>query len=72
MSKALSFPKEKIRFLLLEGIHENAVAHLKRAGYSRVERLGHALSGAELHEKIAQAHVIGVRSRTQLSGEVLA
>ena len=69
MSKT-SLDKSKIKFLLLEGVHQNAVDTLKAAGYSNIEYLKGALSGEELKEKIADAHFIGIRSRTQLTAEV--
>jgi len=67
----LSFPKEKIRIVLFEGIHERAVENLADNGYSNVERLTTSLSGSELHDKIGDAHMVGVRSRTQLTREVV-
>lgn len=65
-----SLDKSKIKFLLLEGVHQNAVDTLKAAGYTNIEYLKTALSGDELKEKIADAHFIGIRSRTQLTEEV--
>lgn len=69
MSKT-SLDKSKIKFLLLEGVHQNAVDTLKAAGYTNIEYLKTALSGDELKERIADAHFIGIRSRTQLTEEV--
>ncbi len=66
-----SLAKDKIRFLLLEGVHNNALKVLNDAGYHNIEYLTHALEGDELIEKIKDAHFVGVRSRTQLTGEVL-
>ena len=68
---ALSLQKDKIRFLLLEGLHENALKVLEGAGYSNIEYLSHALDEEELIEKIKDAHFIGIRSRTQLTRQVL-
>lgn len=70
MSKT-SLDKSKIKFLLLEGVHQNAVDTLKAAGYSNIEYIVGALPEDQLKEKIADAHFIGVRSRTQLTEEVL-
>jgi D-3-phosphoglycerate dehydrogenase len=67
-----SLDKSKIRFLLLEGIHPSAQEVLRAAGYSQIEALPGALEGEALLRKIADAHFIGVRSRTQLTAEVLA
>lgn len=72
MADELSYPKEKIRVLLLEGIHDSAVERFQRAGYTQVDRLSRSLVGEELHEAIAKAHLIGVRSRTKLTAEVLS
>lgn len=69
MSKT-SLDKSKIRFLLLEGVHQNAVDTLKAAGYTNIEYLTGSLPEAELKEKIADAHFIGIRSRTQLTEEI--
>ncbi len=67
-----SLPKEKIKFLLLEGIHPSAVEALQRAGYENIEVHAKALPTEELKAAIAGAHFVGIRSRTQLSEEVFA
>ena len=67
-----SLDKSKIRFLLLEGLHPSALQVLQAAGYSQIESLPGALPQEELIERIADAHFIGIRSRTQLNAEVLA
>jgi D-3-phosphoglycerate dehydrogenase len=67
-----SLDKSKIRFLLLEGIHHSAIEVLKSAGYTQIESLPGALEGPALHAKIAEAHFIGIRSRTQLTAEVFS
>jgi D-3-phosphoglycerate dehydrogenase len=69
---ATSTDKHKIRFLLLEGIHPSATAVLRAAGYSHIDNLPGALSDDELKDRIADVHFIGIRSRTQLSAEVLS
>ena len=66
-----SLDKSKIKILLLEGVHSSAVQTFTKAGYSNVELLAHALEGDELKSKIADVHFVGVRSRTQLTREVL-
>ncbi|MFT5603656.1 MAG: D-3-phosphoglycerate dehydrogenase [Paracoccaceae bacterium] len=71
MSKK-SLNKDKIKFLLLEGLHESAVAVLKNAGYTNIEYHKKALEGDELINSISDAHFVGIRSRTQLTREVLA
>ena len=67
-----SLDKNKLKFLLLEGIHPSAIAVLREAGYTQIESLPGALEGEELKAKIADAHFVGIRSRTQLTADVLA
>jgi len=66
-----SLPKERIKVLLLEGISETAVASLNKAGYGNVERLTTALEGDELVEKLAGVRMLGIRSRTQVTDEII-
>ena len=68
----LSLPKERIKVLLLEGIHDSAVALMARAGYVQVVRHPKALDGEALIEAVRGVHMIGIRSRTQLTEEVFA
>ena len=70
--KKTSYPKADIRVLLLEGISQNAVEIFRAAGYSRIELLPQALPEDALKRAIADAHIVGIRSRTQLTAEVLA
>jgi D-3-phosphoglycerate dehydrogenase len=72
MNDRLSLPKDKIRVLLLEGVHESGVQLMKAAGYSNLTRLTKALEGKELLEAVEGVHILGIRSRTQLTEEVLA
>ncbi|MBU7573754.1 MAG: phosphoglycerate dehydrogenase [Hydrogenophaga sp.] len=67
-----SIDKKKIKFLLLEGVHPSAVEVLRAAGYSQIESLPGALPEDELKLRIADVHFLGIRSRTQLTAEVLA
>ena len=67
-----SIDKARIKFLLLEGIHPSAVKVLQAAGYTQIESLTGALVGDELTARIADAHFVGIRSRTQLTAEVFA
>ena len=67
-----SFPREEIRVLLFEGISDSAVETFHRAGYTQVDRLAGSLAGTELLQRVAEAHIVGVRSRTHLTAEVLA
>ena len=70
MSQHLSLPKDKIRFLLLEGVHQNAIDTLNAAGYTNIDYRKTALEGEALKEAVKDAHFIGIRSRTQLTEEV--
>ncbi|WP_026437189.1 phosphoglycerate dehydrogenase [Acidovorax sp. JHL-9] len=67
-----SLDKSKIKFLLLEGIHASAVDVIRAAGYSQIETVSGALADDDLRRKIADAHFVGIRSRTQLTQEVFA
>lgn len=67
-----SFPKSDIKIVLLEGIHASAVEAFGAAGYTFVERHDKALPRAQLLEAIADAHIVGLRSRTQLDAEAIA
>ena len=67
-----SLDYDKIKFLLLEGVHASAADVLRAAGYSQIESLPAALPDAQLKEKIADVHFLGIRSRTQLTEEVFA
>ena len=71
MMKNYSLPKDKIKILLLEGLHQSAVQTFKNQGYSNIEYLKTSLSEEELIEKIKDVHFIGIRSRTQLTEKVL-
>lgn len=71
MSKE-SLPKEKIRILLLEGVHTSAVETLENNGYTNIEYLKTSLPENELIEKVRDAHFVGIRSRTQLNEAVFA
>jgi len=66
-----SLDKAKIKFLLLEGLHQSAVDALHAAGYTNIDYYQKALPDEELKQKIADAHFVGIRSRTQLTAEVL-
>ncbi|RLT91872.1 MULTISPECIES: phosphoglycerate dehydrogenase [unclassified Ketobacter] len=67
-----SLDKSKIRILLLEGVHQSAVENFERAGYTNIEYLKTSLPEDQLKAKIADAHFVGIRSRTQLTEDVFA
>lgn len=66
-----SLSKDKIKVLLLEGISDTAVNTLLQAGYENIERLATALDGEALIEKLADTRILGIRSRTQITRDVL-
>lgn len=66
-----SYPKEKIKILLLENIHEDAVEAFKAAGYPNVKLLSKALPEEELIKEIQHTHLIGIRSKTKITQKVL-
>ena len=67
-----SLDKSKIKFLLLEGVHQSALDTLKAAGYTNIEYLKTSLPDDELKAAIKDAHFVGIRSRTQLTEEIFA
>jgi len=66
-----SYPRQDIKVLLLEGVSASAVDVFHRAGYSQVELHAKSLPEAELRQRISDAHIVGIRSRTQLTDEML-
>nr|WP_281463870.1 phosphoglycerate dehydrogenase [Wohlfahrtiimonas chitiniclastica] len=71
MDQMYSLAKEKIKIVLFEGIHPSAVECLHKSGYTNVVTYAKALEGAELIEALKDAHIIGIRSRTRITKEVL-
>lgn len=72
MSQQLSLQKDKIRFLLLEGVHQNAIDVLNAAGYTNIDYRKTALDEDALIEAIKDVHFVGIRSRTHITEKVLA
>jgi D-3-phosphoglycerate dehydrogenase len=67
-----SLPKDKIKILLLEGISETAIDLLKGAGYTQIDRRTKALEAAELRKALDDGvRLLGIRSRTQLTADVI-
>jgi len=71
MNPKTSYPKNKINILLLEGIHPSAIQLFKDHGYTSIESLKASLSEKELVEKMKNVHLLGIRSKTQLSSKVI-
>lgn len=70
--KNTSYPKEKIKILFLENISETAVIQMKEAGYTNIKRVSGALGEEELIREIEDVHLLGIRSKTQVTARVLA
>jgi D-3-phosphoglycerate dehydrogenase len=69
--KTTSYPKEKINILFLENISDAAVKHFKDAGYTAVRKLGGALSEEQLIKEVKDVHLLGIRSKTQITKKIL-
>ena len=72
MTTKTSLEKEKIKFVLFEGLHQSAVDALNAAGYTNIDYLTTALNEDELIERIKDAHFVGLRSRTKMTAKVFA
>ena len=68
----VSLEKDKIKFLLVEGVHQKAIDSLRAAGYTNIEFHKGALDSEQLKASIRDAHFIGLRSRTHLTEEIFA
>ena len=71
-STKTSYPKEKIKILLLENVSEVAVKNFLRQGYTQVEKLTKALPEPELINAVKNVHLLGIRSKSQITPKVLA
>ena len=71
LPRNISYPKNRIKILLLENIHSDAFDRLADDGFS-VEMLSHSLSEEDLIEKVKDIHVLGIRSKTQVTPKVIA
>jgi len=72
MTRQLSLPRDRISVLLLEGISQSAVDYFVSSGYVNLTHLPKALDDKDLKSHIAEAHIIGIRSRTQLTEEIFS
>ena len=70
LPRNLSYPKNRIKILLLENVHPAAFQNLSEEGFS-VELVKHSLSEDELIERLKGVHVLGIRSKTQVTKKVL-
>ena len=71
MEKKYSLDKDRIKILLLEGIHKSATDFFHSAGYYNIDSFPDALDERELRERIRTANIVGIRSRTHLTHDVL-
>ena len=69
--KITSYPKEKINILFLENISEAAAEQFTATGYSSVKKIKGAISEADLIKEIKNIHILGIRSKTQVTEAVL-
>ncbi|MDQ3635429.1 MAG: phosphoglycerate dehydrogenase [Acidobacteriota bacterium] len=66
-----SYPRNKIKILLLENLSNSAVKEFEDNGYTNIEKLSKALSEADLCKKIKGVHIVGIRSKTQITKKIL-
>jgi len=66
-----SYPRSKIKILLLENISDSAVEELNQSGYAEIRRFSGALSEADLVKEIKGVHILGIRSKTRVTENVL-
>ena len=66
-----SYPKEKIRILFLENISDLAVKNFQQQGYPQVQKITKALTEEDLIKEIKDVHILGIRSKTQITPAVL-
>jgi D-3-phosphoglycerate dehydrogenase len=66
-----SYPRSKIKILLLENISDSAVEELNQSGYAEIKRLSGALGEADLIREIKGVHILGIRSKTPVTETVL-
>lgn len=69
--KKTSYPKEKVRILFLENISDTAVRNFRQNGYTKVDKITKALTEAELIREIKDVHILGIRSKTKITKNVL-
>jgi D-3-phosphoglycerate dehydrogenase / 2-oxoglutarate reductase len=69
--KITSYPKEKINILFLENISDVAVTNFNAAGYYNVKKINGALTESELINAVKDVHLLGIRSKTQVTKKIL-
>ncbi|MFN8321450.1 MAG: phosphoglycerate dehydrogenase [Chitinophagales bacterium] len=71
-TKLTSYPKDKIKILLLENISDVSVEEFKEAGYVSIKKLSGALDEKELIQELKDVHLLGIRSKTLVTEKVLS
>ena len=66
-----SYPKEKIRILFLENISESAAKNFRSQGYTQLDKINKSLSEEDLIKEIKDVHILGIRSKTRITKNVL-
>jgi len=66
-----SYPRDKIMILLLENISDSAIDELNQSGYLQVQKINGALSEAELVKAVKGVHLLGIRSKTQITEKII-
>jgi D-3-phosphoglycerate dehydrogenase / 2-oxoglutarate reductase len=70
-STQTSYPRNKIKILLLENISDSAVEEFRHGGYTEIKKISGALSETDLMKEIRGAHILGIRSKTRVTENVL-
>jgi D-3-phosphoglycerate dehydrogenase len=67
-----SYPRGKIKILLLENISDAAIEEFKLGGYAEIRTIAGAVSEEELIEAVRGVHIVGIRSKTRITENVIA
>ncbi len=70
-STQTSYPKDKIKILFLENISETAIQLFRDNGYSDIKKIAGALSEEQLIQEVKDVHILGIRSKTQITSTIL-
>lgn len=71
LTNKTSYPKDKIKILFLENISDAAIKVFRDAGYTDIKKIGGALTEEQLIDEIKNVHLLGIRSKTQVTDKVL-
>jgi D-3-phosphoglycerate dehydrogenase len=71
MATQTSYPRSKIKILLLENISDAAVRELQAGGYTSIERINGAMSEGDLIKAVKGVHLLGIRSKTRITRNVI-